>query len=63
MQAYWEGEGIAPVILKLGTKWRIMVSFNPEQSPQYLVEDGWAPELFSMLCRTGKSLASGGVNY
>jgi hypothetical protein len=39
-----------------------MVSFMPRtKSPQYSIEGGWAPELFWMLCRTEKSLASGGV--
>jgi hypothetical protein len=29
MEMYWGSEGIAPRILDLGTRWRLVVSFTP----------------------------------
>jgi hypothetical protein len=41
MKAYWGSEGISPLILDLGTRWRLMVSFilrpfyPQRKSPRY----------------------------
>jgi hypothetical protein len=46
MKVYWGSEGIAPRILELGTRWRLVVSFTPRplypqrKSPWYPLDMG-----------------------
>jgi hypothetical protein len=35
MKAYWRSGGIAPPILDLGTKWRLVVSFTCRERARY----------------------------
>jgi len=38
-------DGTAPRILKLGTRWRWLVSFSPQDPRTHWIERaGWAPE-------------------
>jgi len=61
MTAYRGSGGIAPLILKLGARWRWVVNFTPrplhdlERTPVNIEQAaGWAPESVWTFCRSDK---------
>jgi hypothetical protein len=58
MKTYWGSGGIAPIILKLGTRWRRIVSFTPRslylrgKSPLYQLDR----RLGGLQSRTGRGV-------
>ena len=68
MKAYSGRRRTAPLILKLGTRWRSVVNFTPrplyprERKPVPTKLDAvWAPDLVWTFCKREKSLATTGI--